>query len=455
MKKLTFSELFAIGLGFTLGSAVFSLTGVAAMQTGGSTFLAYIVGAFAIFFMMLPVIIAASIVPRQGVSYSLSKEAFSPMMGGMYFWIFFLGRIAMFSNITAFAIFFTSVFTNFNPKVVAIAIGVIFYITNYFGMKSAAKVQKIMNWVLFAAYACFIIFGIMHMDTAFVFHKDVFLTHGASGFFSGISTLVFCMGGGMAMLEMGGIVEDAEKNLPKACLLITLCAGLLFAGIALATVGALPLVPMPDGATTPGTLLFKGPANSVINASAAIFENMMPLHYFFIFGGACLAIATTVNGSFGWYSTPVQAAIEDGWFPKWFGKTNKYGTPYRIQAIYIIVAAAFVLAISKDQVSSANTTILKAATNLQILVNIIPNFGLLSLPKFYPEIWSKSKWHMSNGALWAVTMIPTILSIYLWWKNFQGLNSTSQIALVVLTLIGLCYTLILWFTKVKAQSQKA
>ena len=64
-----------MGIGFTLGSAVFSLTGVAAMYTGGSTFLAYIVGAFAIVFMMLPVIVAASIVPRQGVSYSLSKEA--------------------------------------------------------------------------------------------------------------------------------------------------------------------------------------------------------------------------------------------------------------------------------------------------------------------------------------------------------------------------------------------
>lgn len=48
MKKLKFNDLFAIGIGFTLGSAVFSLTGVAAMYTGGSTFLAYIIGAVAI-----------------------------------------------------------------------------------------------------------------------------------------------------------------------------------------------------------------------------------------------------------------------------------------------------------------------------------------------------------------------------------------------------------------------
>ncbi len=455
MKKLTFSELFAIGLGFTLGSAVFSLTGVSAMYTGGSTFLAYIVGAFAIFFMMLPVIIAASIVPRQGVSYSLSKEAFSPAMGGFYFWIFFLGRIAMFANITAFAIFFTSVFTTLNPKIVASACGIIFYITSYFGMKSAAKAQKVMNCILFLAYAAFIVFGIINMDTTFVFNKEVFLTNGMSGFFSAVALLVFCMGGGMAMLELGGAVEDAERNLPKACFLITLCAGLLFAGIALATTGALPMVSMEDGgATMAGTLLFKGPSNSVINAAAAIFEDMTPLQYFFIFGGACLAIATTVNGSFGWYSTPVQAAIEDGWFPKWFGVTNKHGVPYRIQAIYLIAAIIPLFFITADGIGNANTNIMKASTNLQILVNIIPNFGLLAVPKLYPEIWEKSKWHMSKGALYALTWIPTLLSIYLWWLNFRGLAVTIQYVLVVLIVVGILYTFIGYKTFAKPGTKK-
>ena len=442
-KKLTFRELFAIGLGFTLGSAVFSLTGVAAMYTGGSTFLAYIVGAFAIFFMQLPMIIAASIVPRQGVSYSLSKEALSPAMGGFYFWIFFIGRIAMFANITAFAIFFTSVFTTLNPKLVAGAIGIIFYITNYFGLKSAARAQRIMNIILFLAFASFIIFGFINMNTVFVFNKEAFLTHGAGGFFNAIALLVFCMGGGMAMLELGGIVEDAERNLPKACLLITLCAGLMFAGISIATIGSLPLVPLAEGgASTPGTLLFKGPANSVVNAAAAIFENMKPLQYFFIFGGACLAIATTVNGSFGWYSTPVQAAIKDGWAPKWFGETNKYGVPYRIQAVYLLAALALLVFIPADGISTANTNVLKSATNLQILVNIIPNLGLLSLPKFYPDAWKKSKWHMSSGALWVLTLVPTILSIYLWWLNFRGLAIVIQYVLAALFVVGAIYTFI-------------
>jgi amino acid transporter len=443
MKKLTFSELFAIGLGFTLGSAVFSLTGVAAMQTGSSTFLAYIVGAIAIFIMMLPVIIAGSVVPRQGVSYSLSKEALCHSMGGFYFWIFFIGRIAMFANITAFAIFVTSVFTTLDPKIVAAAAGIFFYITNYFGMKTAAKTGKIMNVVLLLGYAVFIIFGIINMDTTFVFNKEYFITHGAGGFFSAVSVLVFSMGGGMSMLEMGGSVEDPERNLPKACFCITLCAGLLYAGIALATCGALPYVDPADGGTTmAGTLLFNGPSNAVINASAAIFENMTPLHYFFIFGGACLAIATTINGSFGWYAAPVQAACADGWFPKWFAVPNKYGVPYRIQAIFLIAAIAMLFFFPSEEIGTWNTNILKASTNLQILVNIIPNFALIALPKLYPEAWEKSRWHMSKGMLHFTMWVPTLVSIYLWWLNFRGLTITIQYVLIALFVVGAVYAFI-------------
>lgn len=443
MKKLTFSELFAIGLGFTLGSAVFSLTGVAAMYTGGSTFLAYIVGAVAIFFMMLPVIISASIVPRQGVSYSLSKEALTHSMGGFYFWIFFIGRIAMFANITALAIFITSVFTTWNPKIVAGAACVLFYVTNYFGMKTAAKAGKIMNVILLLGYAVFIVFGIINMDTTFVFNKEYFLTHGASGFLNAISLLVFCMGGGMSMLEMGGIVEQPERNLPKACFLITLCAGLLYAGISLATMGSLPYVdPSEGGSTMAGTLLFNGPSNAVINASAAMFENMKPLHYFFIFGGACLAMATTINGSYGWYSAPIQAACADGWFPKWFAVTNKHGSPYRIQFIFVLAGIIPLFFFPSSDIGTWNTNIMKASTNLQILVNIIPNFALLAVPKLYPEAWAKSRWHMSKGLLHVTMWVPTLLSIYLWWLNFRGLTIEIQYVLLALFAAGAVFAFV-------------
>ena len=182
---------------------------------------------------------------------------------------------------------------------------------------------------------------------------------------------------------------------------------------------------------------------------------MTPLQYFFIFGGACLAIATTVNGSFGWYSTPVQAAIEDGWFPKWFGVTNKHGVPYRIQAIYLIAAIIPLFFITADGIGNANTNIMKASTNLQILVNIIPQLwpsgGSQAVPR---NLGEKSKWHMSKGALYALTWIPTLLSIYLWWLNFRGLAVTIQYVLVVLIVVGILYTFIGYKTFAKPGTKK-
>lgn len=439
-KKLTFGELYTMGIGFTIGSAVFSLTGVAAMYTGGSTFLAYIVAAVAIVFMMFPVIIAGSVVPRQGVSYSLSKEAFNDSMGGFYFWIFFIGRIAAFANATAFALFFTSVFTTLNPKIVAASIAIIFYLTNFFGLKSAAKVQKILNIILFAALFTFIIFGIKNLNTMFVFNSEKFMAGAGTGFLNAISLLVFSLGGGMSVLELGGSVEDPEKNLPKVCFSVTLTVAVLFAGIALATVGALPIVGMPQGAGTPGTLLFHGPSNGVVNAANVIFSNGSPLLYFFIFGGMCLAVATTINGSYGWYSAACVRAAEDGWFPKWFAVTNRYGVPYRMQAIFVLFAIVPLFFVS--DISAANTTFIKISTGLQILANIIPNFGLLSLPKLYPENWKSSRFYMSDTKLKIVTLVPSIASIIILYFNFSTYPSNVKLPLSIIVAIGAVYAFV-------------
>lgn len=442
-KKLSFRQLFAMGLGFTLGSAVFTLTGVAGMYTGGSTFLAYLVGGVAVLIMLLPTILAGSIVPRQGVSYSLTGEAFGNSMRGMYFWIFMIGRIAILANATAFSIFFTSVFTTLDPKLVTGIIVVVFYITNFFGLQSAANIQRILNIILYVALAVFIVIGIYKMDSIFVFSPENFAIGATGGFFSAVSTLVFAMSGGMAMLELGGVTEKPEKNLPRVCISVTMTVSLVFAGIAIATMGSLPLVPMAQGgASIPGTLLFTGPSNAVVNAAVSILSQGSPLFYFFIFGGACLAIGTTINASYGWYSASFQRACDDNWFPKWFGKLNKYDTPYRIQALFLLAGIIPLFFFQSENISAVNTTVIKAATNLQILCNILPNFGLLSLPKLYPQLWSKSKWHMSKPVLWIVTLTCSGIAIFLWVMNFMALSVNTKTVLYVLFAIGIVYALI-------------
>lgn len=225
--KMRFSDLFALGLGFTIGGSVFSLTGVAIGMTGTSAFLVYIVGAVVILASMLPTIIAGSVVPRTSVSYALSKEALGHYGGGAYFWLFFIGRIAMAMNCTTFAIYFTSVFTGLNATVVGCAICLIFFFANYFGLKSAVKVQKLMNLVLYVSLILFIVIGIPQVDFQMVFAPENFMTHGGNGFMSAVSLVIFSLGGGMSVLEFGGMAENPKKILPRVCLALVQASQLL------------------------------------------------------------------------------------------------------------------------------------------------------------------------------------------------------------------------------------
>lgn len=418
--KMRFSDLFALGLGFTIGGAVFSLTGVAIGMTGTSAFLVYIVGAAVILASMLPVIIAGSVVPRTSVSYALSKEALGHYGGGAYFWLFFIGRIALAMNCTTFAVYFASVFTGVNTTVVGCAICIIFYITNYFGLKSAVKVQKAMNIVLYVSLILFIVLGLPHVDFKMVFSSENFITHGPKGFMSAVSLVIFSLGGGMSVLEFGGMAENPKKILPRVCLAVSCTVGLLFAGMALVSVGVAPLAET---------------AGKPMSYAAGIVLNR-PLFLLFVLGGCCLAITTTINAAYGWYSTTCLRALDDGWLPKSFAKRNKYGTPVVLQTLWLLFGLIPIIA------GIDNTVITKVSTGLQILCNVLPGFGLLVLPKLYPEEWAKSP--LSKGGkpvVYLLTWLPTALTVWLIYLNFSTYPTAVLYFVLGAIAVGVVYVL--------------
>jgi APA family basic amino acid/polyamine antiporter len=418
--KLKFGDLFAMGLGFTIGGAVFSLTGVSIGLTGTSTFLVYIVGAFTILFSQLPTIIAGSVAPRTSVNYSLSKETFGKYGGGIYFWLFFIGRIAMAMNCTAFAMYFTSVFTTLNPSIVGVTVCIVFFISNIFGLKTAVKIQKLMNYVLYTALLLFVIIGIPKVDFNMVFAQENFLKNGAAGFMSAISLIIFSLGGGMSVLDFGGMVENPKKTLPKVCFAVAITVGILFAGMALVGGG---VAPPSEAAYKP--LSFA--AGRILNR---------PLFLFFILGGCCLAITTTINAGFNWYSTNCLRAVDDGWLPKIFAKRNKYGSPYILQIIWLFFGIIpIVLGIS-------NTIITQVSTGLQILCNIIPNFGLLIIPKLYMNEWKQSFFYVKNKiGFYALTFLPIILTAVLVFFNFRTYPPMVRYCVFGAIGIGIIYIL--------------
>ena len=431
--KMKFSDLFALGLGFTIGGSVFALTGVAIGMTGTSVFLVYLVGAAVILASMLPTIIAGSTVPRTSVSYALSKEAFGHYGGGIYFWLFFIGRIAMAMNCTTFAVYFTSVFTKLNPTAVGCVICILFFFTNYFGLKSAVKVQKIMNMVLYISLGVYIVIGLPKVDFAMVFSSENFVTHGAGGFMSAVSLVIFSLGGGMSVLEFGGMADNPKKNLPRVCLSVACTVGVLFACMALVTAGVAPI------SQTAG--------KPIANTAAMILSR--PLFLLFVLGGCCLAITTTINAAYGWYSTTCLRAVDDGWLPKLFGKRNRFGSPVYLQVLWLLFGLIPILA------GLDNAVVTKVSTGLQILCNVIPNFGLLVLPKLYPDDWKESPFYSKGKTgVYLLTLIPTALTIALIYLNFRTYPRTVLICVLVAIVLGAVYVPVVGHSLKKKQQIK-
>lgn len=437
MKKLRFSDLFAMGIGTTIGAGVFTLTGVAMGYTGGSVFLAYLLGSLIIVFCMLPTVIAGSVVPRTGCFYVLSKETFSSKVTGFHFWTYFIGRITMASNATAFAIYFTSIFTDLNPKAVGIAVLLLFFLNNIFGLHTAVAVQKIMNAVLLAALFIFIAVGLGHWNVQLVFNEQQFMSGGFSGFMSAISLLVFSLSGGMSILQYGNMAEKPERDIPKACFLIALTVAVLFAAIGLVTAGVLPVVPLKEGgASAAGTAFFGGPNKAVLNTARAIFPQG-GLFIFFVLGGACFALTTSINSAFANYATSCMRAAEDGWLPRIFLKKNRFGAPYLLYLAFVIIAAIPIF-LSSDIVA-LNASLVKVSSGLQILTNLFPNLALLSIQKYHRAEWEHSRFYMPATLHRIVSIVPNIGMVLLVYFNFITYSPAVLRIVLVICVLGVVY----------------
>lgn len=363
MKKLGYRELVTIGLGIIIGSGVITLTGFGIGHTDTGVGLAYILAGILFMFSMLPTLIVGITIPRTSYSYTVSKELLSPVAGGMFLMIFFIGRIIMAFFGVAFANYVVSIIPNAPATPIAVGIVTLFYIFNLFGVQTATKVQKFLNILLVLALGSFAVLGCMKaMPDALTVER--LFPNGFGGLISAVAMFMFSMGGGLTLLEFGGNVEKPQRTLLYAALTVTAIATLLFAAVGFAGASVLP---------------YEQVANQPLTFAAQVIYSNKAGMLFFIIGGCLMAIMTTINGSLMWYCNTMIKGEEDGWFPKKVATVNRFGAPYVLLTIFWIIGIVPILL-------GANVSLLSTVgTGLALLFYLIPNFALINLPKKYPE----------------------------------------------------------------------
>lgn len=423
MKKLSFKDAFFMVAGTAIGSGVIVLAGVGISRTGVGASLAYLVAGILIAFALSPMIVLGSVAPRNGGSYTYIKELLNPYWGAMFLVIFTIAKVGVAMFCISLAQYFMNGVIGIEAdriylRIFAFVIVTLFYVLNLLGQRTTVKAQNAMTFVLFIALIVFAVVGLFKVDYTGAFTSASMFPKGSSGFISAVSILVFGVIGGIGAVDYGTNIENASKNIPRIVLLIMLGTAVLNAVIALVASLAAPLT---------------APVSHLLTAAQAMGGPVFAAG--FVLCGAVLALATTINGNFVWFSAVVSRGVDDGLLPKAMGKTNKNGIKYVLCTI-IYVMSIIVLLLDMETVLLANM-----ATGLSLLFTIIPNIGLIFAPTKYAEEWNKSKFPIKNRAvitIWA--LLSTAVAAYLVFNTIKGYTTPTLIVVGCVFALGFIYS---------------
>lgn len=410
--KLGLFDTISLTMGFTVGSGVITMTGVAIGMTGRSVLISYLLTALTFLVAVFPSLIMASVHPTRSASYTYSKELLHPKLGGLYMYVYFLGRftIAIFGISTAE--YLSTLIPGINQQFVAITVLTFFYIINLGGIDAAAKVQNIMFCSLILSLGIFIVAGMSKVDISAYFRPEGFYVNGFEGVWSAASLLVFAVGGGGVLIDFGSTIKNPAKVIPLVVISVTVFVAIAYAFLSMVAAGLLPYT---DVAFKPLTV-----------SAGAVFGTSSWLYVLFILGGALLALTTTLNSSFMWYSNAMIKGCKEGWLPRGFAKFNSKGVPYRLMTVFYLFGLV-------PTVLNIDITVLcKAAVALTTMMWMVPVFGLVNCPKRYTDEWKNSKFaNMPKWSLWLISTISFLTYATQSWLLLKDNPPLSNVLIVV------------------------
>ena len=399
-------ELMGIAIGQIIGAGIMSMMGVAIAMTGRSANLAFMLSAVFTMCTFFPSIFITSCIRMRGGMYTQMAIFAGDKWAGYYSVVYFITNMSLAMYALSFAQYALALLpTGGSEKVIALVVGTLFFILNYFGVDLMAKIQNLLVIVLLISLTMFAVFGLPSVDFANYFSNadGLFLSDGIGGFLTAVAYLGFATGGATVILGVSAECKNPTKDIPFVIIVSTVSVAILYGLVATTASGVLPV---PEVANQPLTLV-----------AAEVLPQ--PLYIFFIVGGAMFALATTLNSQIMSCTKPVMQSCEDGWFPQSLAALSKYKTPWKILIIYyVILVVPIILELEIAQISSI-------VQILGYLNNLVLTITAMKLPKMFPEAWEKSQFHVPT-AVFNTLMIITCAALLV-QASFMLKSMTPQL----------------------------
>lgn len=434
-KKLNFWDCMGFCIGQIVGSGVFVLTAIVIGLTGHGAPYGYFLAAIISLISLIPMATLSSSMPATGGSYVYAKKLLGPRIAFVFLLMFILQQVLVSTFAIGFASYVGVIFPSVNQTVVAVGALTAAVIVNLIGLKTSAKVQKVMVSLLLISLFIYIVFGLPKVDwSALEFSASNIMPHGLKNFLQGATLLSFACGGASFLAENGGEIENPGKNIPKAMILSTAIVAIFYAFVGIVAACVLPLDKVAG-----------------VNISVVAKEVFpAPVYLFFVIGGAWFALLTTLNGTLSWTTRSLQRAAMDGWLPEICAKENKNGTPVLLLFFFFIVGLIPILT------GMDTTDISNMGTGCSKLTGLFTICACWRLPSLFPEAYEKSVLHIEPKKLHAVLCVCLAVTIVTSFVSLSSLKPKHYLYIGLFILVSIIIMLIRYKNvKAKLEQQSA
>ncbi len=265
-RSLSLPYVVAIGIGGMLGSGIFVLPGLAAMKTGPSVYLAYLLAGICVLPAALSKAELASAMPTSGGTYVYIERAFGPIMGtisGIGLWLSLLLKSSF--ALVGFGAYLY-VFAQFPLKITALTFLVLIMVLNIVGVKKVGKVQLVTVAISLVGMALLLIFGLGTVEKA---NLEPFLTHGNKGLFAATAFVFVSYAGVTKVAAIAEEIKNPGRNLPLAMLLALFLITAIYVFVTFTLVGNIPAASL-EGDIRPIYTLSEHIGGPVVGIFAAV-----------------------------------------------------------------------------------------------------------------------------------------------------------------------------------------
>lgn len=352
-KSLNVWHLFLLGLGAIIGTGIFGMTGIAAVNMSGpAVVLSYGLAGITAIFIALTYTEIAAMIPTSGGAYSYTFVAFGEIVAWIVSWMLIMYFITSASTVaTAWSGYMVAMLhegginlpieLTRNPlnggivNLPALVISLLVTMILIRGTKESAVINAVLVIIKIIAIALFVYVAAPHFDTAHWFEHNhpfqvelplssPFIPFGISGVISGAAFVFFAYNGFDSIASAAEESKNPKRDLTIAILGSLFVCMVLYMLVSALLVGIIPFHLIQVESPIPSALSYNG--HNIVSSVIA--------------GGVVIGMLSVILAQLFALSRIILVTARDGLLPPFLAKIHpKYHTPYTsIITLGVVVA---------------------------------------------------------------------------------------------------------------------